>query len=350
MHPLLYQHLLGDLISPLCPHWVPQHPNGHDIPIPCSHTQTVTVGGHFVRGVWVPDVQVAYQHKNDGTQHVPCTDLIQAHPNGNCNFGPCGHPLVPTSYDSGRNIIFYTGNSSVRSTVAQAYDKLVALGVAPNLISTAIRPLLILNHAPATNGSQTDPAWSRYDAGLHAIQIMTTHPVPETVFHEIGHAIVGQSCVRAVAPGLPHNGTSPQVPGDALSEGWAEFVAGSIAISRDTRDASFGSINLDAKLTPADGPPRKDVETFVARTLWDLFDTGKLIPPPPGGPALSQRLDDEPASLSFASLYGVWMPTAQTMSSGPLIPDLDDYIHRLKLNNPGQGAAIDAVMSLNFPQ
>ena len=53
--------------------------------------------------------------------------------------------------------------------------------------------------------------------------------------------------------------------------------------------------------------------------------------------------DDDAVSFPFKELYKVFSPTLATLQNGPLIPSVNDYIARLKENNPTQAPQIEQV-------
>ncbi|MBM3946462.1 MAG: hypothetical protein FJ315_03555 [SAR202 cluster bacterium] len=242
---------------------------------------------------------------------------------------PCSHPLQPTGFDFSNGLIFYTSNSEVRAAAVTAVNRLRTLGVNP----LAPRPLHIFHRDPINGnpGDDTDPFWSRYHPVYHAIQItrggLSGQALTDTMYHEMGHALLGHQCVRIASTGDPHSYCGPQAPGGAMSEGWANFVALAIAGA-----PTLAGMDWENRQGCENTDPNPDIEYFVGCCLWDLFD--------PTG--------EDPIALPFTELLGVYSPTLQTLANGPIIYGVNEYVARLKQNNPSKAERIEQVRIANL--
>ena len=269
-----------------------EHHDGHIVKVPCVHPKTVT-----------QDVQVKIPGYDktitlpggSTTATVPAFDLeVKAPPPGNQTIGkvqwagatvnisipspsdnvhfddqditfrvalpglqhsegddgptvPCWHPFRTDAVDVARNIVFHTSNSFVQNETKKAVDRLAALMVRPAFLTSSIRPLHIFNRPLISNYPRDDsnPFWSHYEADTHAINIHFDAAANKTDFldalhHELGHASVGQKCVRIPSPGGSHSIDAETDPALAMSEGWAHFVALAIRDNQDTmKPASY---------------------------------------------------------------------------------------------------------------
>ena len=315
---LFWTHPFGHPTTIPCGHFVPEH-SGHTVSLPLGRSQT-----------------------------VPCTHLKQQHPGGHPGINtPCEHLLTPVSVEFSNGLVFFTDNAELKDAVRTGVNRLNAMGV--NILQP--RPLNIFNREPINGdpGDDSDPFWHHYDRATHSIQITkgaSVRVMREAVHHEMGHALLGHSCVRVVTPGGSHSLTDVIDPGLAMSEGWAHFVALAIEKSRTAPQLSsphhgiqnpiqYQGMNWETMSVTAN----PNVEYCVGCTLWDLFDV------PQDGTASSGANDEE--SLSFAELFKVFSPTLQTLPSGPVIPNIGNYLNRLKQNNPGHAQKIDRVKKLN---
>jgi hypothetical protein len=237
-------------------------------------------------------------------------------------------------------LVFYTNNQELINAARDAALKLRSLGVEIG----QPRQLHIFNQAPMFGDptNSNDPMWSHYNPSMHAVQIMQGRPL-DTLFHEMGHAILGHKCVETPGGG-PHDMFKPSLPGVAMSEGWGHFVALVIKqTSRSEPAPTYKNLEWETRLTnvPDTGasiPKDPNIEYNVGCTLWDLFDTRVETAGSGGGDLVG---------FSFAELLKVYSPTLQTLLNGPINWSLDDYLQRLKNNNPSRSARIDQVRKLN---
>lgn len=367
---LFWQHLVGDSHTGPCVHLTQQHPGGDSTTIPCTHLTKQHPGGDPSTipcvhrnlagqpkhpggdpGPTTPCVHVIQLHPGgDPGPTVPCTHLVPRHPGGDTVFTPCAHPMIPTRHEFAGNVIFYTNNTELQDAVINAVQRLLDMGIH----IAAPRPLNIFNHNWVDGFPQNgkNPAWSHYSRVSHSIQITanrTGTSLTDALHHEMGHALLGHSCVWITSPGGSHSLTGVSDPALAMSEGWAHFVALAIEnndpnspgpISYQGQDWENMSISANA-----------NIEYCVGCCLWDLFDSPKhrvisrhggrvgMIPSTEGG--------TDQVALSFKELFKVYSPTLSTLADGPQIPNVADYIERLKQNNRGIAADIDSVKVRN---
>jgi len=282
---------------------------------------------------------------------LPCVHLrLQQRATGvELGRTPCRHLVPELVRDNERHIIFHTDTPKLRAEVLKAVDKLAQLGVT---MGTVLRPLRIYNRplAPAPHGQDgSNPCWSRYHRGTHAINVHhdpvnATAQFLDTLHHELGHATLGHSAVRIDSPGGSHDIDSPSHPALAMSEGWGHFVA--LAIRHGRGDVPGGYSGRNWENRPASLPRDVRIESNVALALWDLFD----LPTDerPGHPPLPLALTPDPVRLSFARLFAVYSPSLNTLQDGPLINSIDEYLSRLKQLQPADVAGIDKVRQMHF--
>jgi hypothetical protein len=178
----------------------------------------------------------------------------------------------------------------------------------------------------------------------HSIQI-TQRPGPldvarlrDTLHHEMGHATLGHSLVQITSAGAVHSLTSPTDPGEAMSEGWAHFVALAIRFGADEANPAYSGMRWGVR--DATVPRRPDIEYNVGCMLWDLLDT--TVDAPRRGQPGSDNL-----ALKFGEMFRVYSPTLQTIPNGPIIPNVGNYLQRLENNNPLIAGRIESVRQLN---
>lgn len=351
MANLFWSHPNGDSYVIPCVHIVPQHPAGDTVMVPCTHPwvqqhpggDQITLPGGFKK--MVPCVHWGSPHPNGDPHNVPCVHLMQQHPGGDTIIGPCVHHLAPISVEHAGALVFYTNNTELQNFVHDGIKFLNKLGV--DILASG--PLNIFNRANI-NGNpndNTDPFWSRYNPAIHSIQItsgigttqtnVTTDNIGtgirmrDTLFHEMGHAIVGHACVQIISPGDPHGMHTPTNPAEALSEGWAHFVGAAMLNAQGNNKPIFKGENWET--LAAGQTPNPNIEYSVGMCLWDLFDT---------------NVDsDDNASFSFLELLKIFQPTFPTITAGPVIKDVFDYCDRLIKNNPESKDIIDKVRIQN---
>lgn len=381
-----WQHVMGCKPMLPCTHMVPEHPEGDPVMAPCTHMKKLHPEGDKIKfraknpvtgkeegpelEKVVPCVHLVPEHPEGHPTgaKVPCVHLKPQHPEGHEGpMGPCPHPVALVSSDEALGLAFYTGNADVQQAAREGARKLKDLGVAPSGAAGALgrslvngglqevvrgrlagnpRSLAVFAHPPV-NGDPTDnkdPMWSHYNPALHYVQITRDDrasvsaeekrkDIRETMFHELGHAICGHKCVVPMTKGKPHSLDKETDPGQAVSEGWACFVAMVLSNPRDAASAMYAGIDLET-VTDTRIPLSAKAEARVAAMLWDLYDTRNE----PG--------DD--VAMNFSELYKVFSPTMQTVLNGPAIPDMNDYLERLANNNPNQRAKIMAIRDLNL--
>lgn len=354
---LLWQHPTGDPVTVNCIHFEPQI-GWTNIQVPTKIEITQQHDHDRVGVVDVPcvhlDPKITY-----GTMSVPNSfNLIPQHPAGDSSPvpAPCAHPLTPARVDVGRHIVFFTDDAKYQTMAIDLVDQLQTRLHVRTVGSTA-RPLLFF-FREAVNGDPddaTDPFWSHYDPALHAIQV-TRSPSPidygrvqRTLAHELGHAIVGQSCVQIPNESDPHSMKNPSHPGEAMSEGWAHFVRA--CLFRNNRSTPSGSFFVpDYEKRDTTVPKTRDIEYNILCVLWDLYDIagsrfqggmGLLVP------------DDDPAksaatAFSFEELFGLFSPSLDTLPAGPVIWDIDNYLSRLKATYPDRASSVDGVRTVHL--
>jgi hypothetical protein len=328
---LFWTHPTGDSSTVPCTHFVKQHENDGVVTVPCTHPPVrqhaydTVLGQRVACRHWVP------AHPGGDRKTVECVHNVPQHPGGDPGPDvPCAHPLQPVSHDFSGNLIFYTNNSEIREAAVRAVNRIQALsGV--NVLNP--RPLHIFNRGPVYGDPfrGDDPFKTSYHRGSHAIQIMrgalSGDALAQAVYHEMGHAALGHRCVKILSPGGSHDFCAPSTPEKAMSEGWANFVAMAIMGA-----PQYGGMDWESRMACGLVPPRTDIEYFVGCCLWDLYDAG----------------GEDAAQISFRELFRVYSPTLQTLTDGPVLNGIDDYLQRLKQNNPAKADQIEKVRIANF--
>ncbi len=323
LHAKVSQHRDGDVESAPCLHFnldgSRQHPGGHATTVPCRHLVAPHPAGH-------------------AGPNVPCTHLVAQHPEGDrAPNGPCLHPMVPTGRDDALGLVFFTSDAGLLDSARFAAGRLVALGVRVG----RPRPLNVFHRDPVDPGRPAaerpqDPFWSHYEPVTHSIQILTGRTAQqdrETLFHEMGHATMAKRCVQILRFGREHDLLQEVDPGLALSEGWAHFVGLTMEHRAEDAQATYKGYDWETGQTVA-GPYTQRVEFRVGCILWDLWD--------------SHRDGPDSASFPFSDLYRVFSPTGETLTRGPLIRDLDEYLTRLEKNRPAAAAFVEAIRDHNL--
>ena len=313
-----------------------QHPNGHPVFVACTHLEAQHPAGDD--GPVVPCAHMVQQHPaGHPGPTAPCAHMVQQHPGGHPGPKvPCAHPMPVKRHVTNPNIYFYTDDAEFQKETLSVVKRLAAM----NVHLTTLRPLHMFYREPYPQSGYpegaTNPTWPHYNSGFHSVQVQPTSGWKETLHHEIGHSTLGNSCVQIVGGGGMHTMTGVSRPGVAMSEGWAHFVG--LVISNDQNQATpiFKGFNWEAGTTSrgdSAGKPSSNVEFRVGCTLWDLFD----------------KVQDgaDSVTLSFADLYRVYSPSLQLLTNGPFIPNLPEYLKRLKANHPALATAIDAVNTQN---
>jgi hypothetical protein len=304
------------------------HPNGDQMGnVPCIHFVQEHPGGDTVR-------------IGPATTVVPCRHWRQAHPNGDPGpLAPCAHPVDPVELAPGYGVVFYTRDATIRRATFDGIDALRNLGVVWGPFQ---RPLSIFsrNKLDPNASSVDDPFRSHYAASGHAIQILPSAPFKrQSLLHELGHALIGQGCPRITGKGGKHRMFDETRPGTALSEGWAHFVALAIENHRAANRLEYRGIT-EWERRRREVPKSTKIEYNVATALWDLYDTA---------PTADMRgRTEEEAAFSFKELFGVFSPTLQTLLNGPEIPNVDDYLKRLKNNHPDRTERVDQVRDMHL--
>lgn len=328
MANLFWTHPNGDAHVVPCVHMVPQHPNGDNIIVPCTHNwvQQHPDGDEITlptgNKVKVSCIHYGPPHPNGDVHNVPCVHLIPQHPAGDTIMVACVHPLTPVLVEQGGALVFYTNNTELQGFVHDGIRLLSNLGA--NILATG-RPLNIFNRA-AANGNPNandDPFWSHYDRLTHSIQITfgnTGSRMRNILFHEMGHALVGNACVRIPTQGGQHEMHTATTPAQALSEGWAHFVGAAMLNSPNSTAPTFLGENWET--LKRGKTPNPNIEYSVGMCLWDLFD--------------GNNDGNEDAKFSFLELLKVFQPTFPTLTSGPVLKDIFDYCDRLIKNTPEQ--------------
>ncbi len=357
---LTQQHPGGDATTVPCTHLTPQHPGGHPTTVPCVHINLATrkvahPGGD--PGPIVACTHMIQQHPaGDPGPTAPCTHMVAQHPGGDTAYSVCAHPMVPTRQEGAGNLIFYSNNSELENEVINTVQRLRELGVR----IAAPRPLNIFNHdwVPGIEKeTSANPAWPHYARDTHSLQIpksWTGMKMREAVHHEMGHALLGHACVWNKSKGGSHDLKKISDPGLAMSEGWAHFVA--LAIENQ-QSSEVGPINYQGTVWEnMNITANPNIEYCVGCCLWDLYDSPKRRilrggSSRGGGRVVTIASDDEAGAdkvaLSFTELFKVYSPTLQTLIDGPQIPDIGDYIKRLKQNNPDIADDIEKVKVAN---
>jgi hypothetical protein len=339
MANLFWQHPEGDNRTSPCVHMIPQHPGGDNILVSCTHGLVQQhPNGDAVKipftnkTVNVPCTHWVPPHPNGDSHTVPCIHLIPQHPNGDVIAVPCTHLMSPVLIEDGGALVFYTNNTALQVFVRAGIQRLTSLGA--NLLASG--PLNIFNRAPihGNPNDNSDPFWSHYESWDHAIQItegLSGIGMRDTLFHEMGHALVGHSSIQVISPGNPHGMHTATDPGEALSEGWAHFVGAAMLNAKTNPVPIFKGENWETLATGR--VPSPNIEYSVAMCLWDLFD--------------SVNESGDNTSFSFLELVRVFQPSFPTITSSPVIKDIFDYCDRLIKNNPAKKNAINSVRIKN---
>lgn len=318
-------------------YWV--HPTGDNIPIPCSHrVKTHPDGDEVTTPCTHRPPHLPPWHK----QKVECKHFVLQHPKGDPGpvDGPCLHRMTPVRKEDSLGLDLYVEDTELQNQAIAALVKLKGEGVmvgSPRRLSIFHRPPIF-----GDPNNNLDPFWSHYDPQNHSIQLTQGRPIEklkETVCHEIGHAVLGHSCVQAPGGG-PHSLTEPSMPGVAMSEGWANFVA-LVVLSRDIAGSSQFYKEMQWESRSSSVPKDPNIEYNVGCTLWDLFDKRQ-----------EKDLKDQPGTaddlgFTFRELFKVYSPTLATLANGPINWNLDDYLKRLTKNNPDEAKRIDEVRKRN---
>lgn len=344
---LFWTHAEGDSTTVPCIHIVRQHANGDTTTVPCVHLVQQHPGGdpnpipHMPN---IPCIHLTQQHPGGDTVTTPCIHLVQQHPAGDPGPDiPCLHPMPIVRTVPALFLVFYTADTTIQNETIAAATRLKNLGIS---IGSPLRPLNIFNRPPVRGNADdaTDPFWSHYNPLFHSIQI-TQRPGPldlarlrDTLHHEMGHATLGHSLVQITQPAAVHSLTAPTDPGEAMSEGWAHFIALAIRFEPAEPDPAYSGMRWGVR--DAAVPRRPDIEYNVGCMLWDLLDT--TAEPPRRG-----QVGSDTVAMKFKELFRVYSPTLQTIPNGPIIPDVANYLQRLENNNPALAPRIDAVRQLN---
>jgi hypothetical protein len=322
---LFWTHATGDPTMLPCTHLVQQHPGGDVTTVPCTHGfkqahshDYVTVLGNRHK---VPCIHLVPKHPNGDRITTPCIHFVQKHPGGDPGPNiPCMHPMFPSRFEFDGLLLFYTTDSIIQNSAISAMNRFRFLGINP----IAPRPLHIFHRPPVGSGNNDDPFWSKYHPVEHAIQIMKRSPAQsadekrETLFHELGHALLGHSIINHYAGG-PHGLTEEVDETLAMSEGWAHFVALVLSKQETNPAPMYKGLNWEAMNIS----PNPKIEYCVGCCLWDLWDRVTE----------SGQFADN-VSLSFAELFKVYSPTLATLTNGPIVRNIYDFVDRLKKNNP----------------
>jgi hypothetical protein len=354
---LFWEHPFGDQTTLACTHLTKQHPGGDTTSVPCIHRRQEHPGGHET-GARVPCVHwkngrrehnsdpvvvacthIVADHPNgDPGPTIPCIHVVQEHPGGHPGpVGPCLHPLPVQRTEASLGLVFFTNDGALQTEVIATVRKLQTLGANVG----RPRPLNIFNRPPINGNIEDnrDPFWSHYEQLTHSIQLTKGRSLGDlmsTSHHEVGHALVGHSCVITVNAGGPHSISDASNPALAISEGWAHFVA--LAVERMPSDAPATYKGFDWEDARSDAnrsiPFSKNNEFRAGAILWDFFD--------------SHAEKGDQLNLGFRELFKVWSPTLETLRNGPVLADVNDFVARLKRNNPDKAALIDAIVSMNL--
>lgn len=324
-----------------------EHPDGDIVKIPCTHPTTVdrsitiTVpGGHFsvadgVGSIDLPSQSVTFKVPLPAWQHPDGDDGPRI---------PCVHLFPTYAVDPVRNLVFHTNDLWIQNQVKIAIDRLLTLIGVTGALHTPSCPLHIFNRPLLSNypSGSDNPFWSHYEPSTHAINVHTDasqqNEFRDILHHELGHALVGHSCVKIPSPGGAHSLDGVSQPALAMSEGWAHFVALAIRCDQSASAPSYAGETWEARSSNV--ATSATIESNVARMLWDLYDKEKsrVI----AGHVVFQP-DDDPACLPFRELYRVFSPTLATLPDGPIIPNAASFVDRLKSNSPANAAQIDSV-------
>lgn len=345
---LFLQHPNGHEMTIPCTHLVQQHPNGDTLTVPCTHgfRQVHPAGDlidtHTPLGrVRVPCIHVEPIHPNGDTIKVPCTHIVQQHPEGHPGpIIPCTHLMEVVRSEFGGSLLFYTDNSVIQTGVMEAVDRLNTFGV--KLLS--LRPLHIFHRRPLSTGDGSDPFWSHYSPVFHSIQVIddgrSDSSKLETLRHEIGHALVGNQIINFYAGDIHYLTQEASSYALAMAEGWAHFVA--LVLTHDPsegRNVVYKGENWETlRITP-----NGKVEYCVGSCLWDLFDTaGTRLIKTRFGP-IKIRDQDESLTIAFSEIFRVYSPTLETIFFGPWISNVWDFLERIKANNSDNATLVGLI-------
>lgn len=351
MANLFWEHPDGDTVTIPCVHLVQQHPGGDTELVPCTHSVPAHPGGHTTPVGTVPCGHLVPAHPAGDAVIHPCTHLVAQHPGGHpAAGGPCVHPLTPVRVDTDLNLVFYTDDATLQDAALAGAARLRALGVEigrPRPLNVFARPPLRGNPDDAQ-----DPFWSHYDPGTHSIQVTWRTPADyprliDTLYHEMGHALLGHRCVQIATANGPHTLTQPSTPGVALSEGWAHLVALAIRFRPDETPTSYKGMDWEERTSTV--PLDPNIEYNVACALWDLLDLGSgaadTVTIQIGSRVIALR---ERVTMPFADLFRVYSPSLATLADGPIIPDVQNYLMRLSQNHPGRAWGISIAARANL--
>ena len=326
MPNLFLQHPKGHPTTIPCTHLKQEHPGGDKITVPCTHgLKQAHPGGDTINTPLgrkrVPCIHLVPVHPDGDTKTVPCVHLKPQHPTGDPGPTlPCAHPMMPPRLELSGGLIFYTNDTTIQTAAIGAVNRLRTLGV--NLLWP--RPLHVFHREPLEDGGASDPFWSHYDPVMHAIQILKDGSGPvakrETLFHEMGHALIAHSVVNRPEGGTHALQRESSLP-LAMSEGWATFVG--LVLSYGQRERTPRYMGLDWETMSI--APNPKVEYCVGCCLWDLFDAEAEA----GGHA-------DTLSLPFTELFKVYSPTLRTLTSPVMVDSIMSFCERLKLNNPNR--------------
>ena len=222
-----------------------------------------------------------------------------------------------------------------------AIARLEFLGVS---LITPLRPLQIFHRAALENGNGEDPFWSHYSPLYHSVQVLRTPGMSReskrnTLHHELGHALIGNTLVNHFAGGS-HQLT---VPADnfalAMSEGWAHFVA--LVLQFSSRESKPEHRGLNWETISVE--PNGKVEYCVGAFLWDLFDRTSLFDVVKNKNPLRRGRSDDAVTLRFEQIFSVYSPNLSALTYGPWISSVWDFADRLKLVVNAEGLLAERI-------
>lgn len=374
LHPPVQQHRDGDDGTVPCTHWDLKHPGGHDtgkkgpcchfkhgvpehrngdtIFEPCGHWILRHPGGDPAK---VPCVHLVVPHPEGDGGKMPCPHLDPEHPGGDDGYVPCVHSIPEKRREKDPPVTFHFDDFEIQQWVLEGYSKLLKQGIKLRWP----RALHVYRREPIKGDpdDNSDPFWSHYD-GVQHVMVVTKDPARYTppagqdrklqlrltVYHEMGHSLFQDRCVQIKSTFGRHWIFKESNPGLAMSEGWGYFISMVLEYERNAAKApdGFGTDweGAEQVLTMGKGeksyevPFSKRVEFRVAAVLWDLYDT--------------HAEGTDACAIDFRKLYAVFSPSMETLKAGPLVRDLEDYLARLKKNEPGESDRIDRVKSHNL--
>jgi hypothetical protein len=247
---------------------------------------------------------------------------------------PCTHPKPVVREEFNGGLKFYTDDEFIQETTIEAAKKLSSLGVS---LITPLRPLQIFHRDALENGDGDDPFWSHYSPFFHSIQIMRKDSYSETKYrdtlrHEIGHALIGNSPVNTYGFGSHFIDQPASSYALAMTEGWAHFVA--LVLTHPPSIA--GPVmykNLDWETLSVS--PNGKIEYCVGAFLWDLFDHMRVHFERNRHGFFRPEFPDEFFTLSFPQIFEVFSPSLNAVINGPWISSVWDFAERLKLSLQG---------------